>query len=115
MAYMEHGTGDPIVFLHGVPTSSYLWRNIMPAFEGKGRLIAPDLIGMGDSEKLDNSGPNSYTIPEHARFLFTLLEVLGVTEKVTLVMHDWGSGLGFHWAETHRDAVKGMAFMEGEL
>ncbi|CAM9500851.1 unnamed protein product [Ectocarpus sp. 8 AP-2014] len=110
---MEHGTGDPIVLLHGVPTSSYLWRNIMPAFEGKGRLVAPDFIGMGDSEKIDNSGPKSYTIPEHASYLFALLEALGVTEKVTLVIHHWGSGLGFHWAETHRDAVKGIAFMEG--
>ncbi|CBJ33759.1 haloalkane dehalogenase, putative [Ectocarpus siliculosus] len=68
---------------------------------------------MGDSEKIDNSGPNSYTIPEHARLLFALLEALGVTEKVTLVIHDRGSGLGFHWAETHRNAVKGIAFMEG--
>ncbi|CAN0208338.1 unnamed protein product [Ectocarpus sp. 12 AP-2014] len=78
MAYMEHGTGNPIVLLHGVPTSSYLWRNVMQAFEGKGRLVAPDLIGMGD---IDNSGPNSCIIPEHARHLFALLEALGVTVK----------------------------------
>ncbi|WP_417272326.1 haloalkane dehalogenase [Celeribacter halophilus] len=112
MAYIEEGTGDPIVFLHGNPMSSYLWRNIMPHLAGKGRLIAPDLIGMGDSDKLDNSGPDSYTFAEHCTYLFALLEQLGVTENVTLVIHDWGSGLGFHWAHTHSDAVKGIAFME---
>ncbi len=113
MAYVEVGEGDPIVFLHGVPTSSYLWRNIMPYLEGKGRLIAPDLIGMGDSEKLDNTGHGSYSVPAHASYLFPLLEELGCTENVTLILHDWGSGLGFHYANTHRDAIKGIAFMEG--
>ncbi|MEP5730344.1 MAG: haloalkane dehalogenase [Sulfitobacter sp.] len=113
MAYVEVGEGDPIVFLHGVPTSSYLWRNVMPHLEGKGRLIAPDLIGMGDSEKLENSGHGTYSIPTHASYLFPLLEELGCTENVTLVLHDWGSGLGFHYANTHRDAIKGIAFMEG--
>jgi haloalkane dehalogenase len=112
MAYMEHGEGDPIVFLHGNPTSSYLWRNIMPHLEGKGRLIAPDLIGMGDSEKLDDSGPESYTYVEHRKYLFSLFEELGVNENVTLVIHDWGSGLGFHWAHQNPDAIKGIAFME---
>ncbi len=112
MAYIEEGEGDPIVFLHGNPTSSYLWRNIMPYLAGKGRLIAPDLIGMGDSDKLDNSGPNSYTYVEQRKYLFALLEQLGVTQNVTLVIHDWGSGLGFHWAHTHQNAVKGIAFME---
>jgi haloalkane dehalogenase len=112
MAYIEEGEGDPIVFLHGNPTSSYLWRNVMPYLEGKGRLIAPDLIGMGDSEKLDNSGPNSYTYVEHRKYLFALLESLGVNSNVTLVLHDWGSGLGFHWAQQNPDAVKGIAFME---
>jgi haloalkane dehalogenase len=112
MAYMEHGEGDPIVFLHGNPTSSYLWRNIMPHLEGKGRLIAPDLIGMGDSEKLDDSGPESYTYVEHRKYLFSLLEELGVKENVTLVIHDWGSGLGFHWAHQNPDTIKGIAFME---
>lgn len=112
MAYIEVGTGDPIVFLHGNPTSSYLWRNIMPYLEGRGRLIAPDLIGMGDSEKLDHSGPDSYTYVEHRKYLFALLEELDVTENVTLVIHDWGSGLGFHWAHQNPDAVKGIAFME---
>ena len=112
MAYMDDGEGDPIVFLHGNPTSSYLWRNIMPHLAGKGRLIAPDLIGMGDSEKLDNSGPDRYTYVEHRKYLFALLEELGVKEKVTLVVHDWGSGLGFHWAHQNPEAVKGIAFME---
>jgi haloalkane dehalogenase len=112
MAYIEEGTGDPIVFLHGNPMSSYLWRNVMPHLAGKGRLIAPDLIGMGDSDKLDNSGPDSYTFVEQRKYLFALLEQLGVTDNVTLVIHDWGSGLGFHWAHTHPEAVKGIAFME---
>ena len=112
MAYIDVGEGDPIVFLHGNPTSSYLWRNVMPHLEGKGRLIAPDLIGMGDSKKLDNSGPDSYTYIEHRKYLFALLEELGVDENVTLVIHDWGSGLGFHWAHQNPDAVKGIAFME---
>jgi len=112
MAYIDEGTGDPIVFLHGNPTSSYLWRNVMPHLEGKGRLIAPDLIGMGDSEKLDNSGPNSYKYVEHRKYLFGLLESLGITSNVTFVIHDWGSGLGFHWAHQNQDAIKGIAFME---
>lgn len=113
MAYIEEGEGDPIVFLHGNPTSSYLWRNVMPHLAGKGRLIAPDLIGMGDSDKLHNSGPDSYRFVEHRKYLFGLLEQLGVDQNVTLVIHDWGSALGFHWAHTHPNAVKGIAFMEG--
>lgn len=112
MAYIDEGTGDPIVFLHGNPTSSFLWRNLLPHLEGKGRLIAPDLIGMGDSDKLPDSGPQSYTYVEHRQYLFSLLESLGVTSNVTLVIHDWGSGLGFHWAHQNPDAVKGIAFME---
>lgn len=112
MAYVEAGQGDPIVFLHGNPTSSYLWRNIMPHLEDQGRCIAPDLIGMGDSEKLENSGPGRYRFVEHREYLDALLEELGVKEKVTLVIHDWGSGLGFDWANRHRDAIKGIAYME---
>ena len=112
MAYIDEGQGDPIVFLHGNPTSSFLWRNVMPHLEGKGRLIAPDLIGMGDSEKLDDSNAQSYTYVEHRKYLFSLLEELGVKANVTLVIHDWGSGLGFHWAHQNPDAVKGIAFME---
>lgn len=112
MAYVEHGDGDPIVFLHGNPTSSYLWRNVMPHLEGRGRLIAPDLIGMGDSEKLDGSGPDRYTFAEHRKYLFGLLEYLGIENNVTLVVHDWGSALGFHWAHQNPAAVKAIAFME---
>lgn len=112
MAYIDEGEGDPIVFLHGNPTSSFLWRNVMPHLEGKGRLLAPDLIGMGDSEKLDNSGPESYTYVEHRKYLFGLFEALGLDSNVTLVVHDWGSGLGFHWAQRNSTAVKGIAFME---
>ena len=112
MAYLEHGEGDPIVFLHGNPTSSYLWRNIMPSLAGLGRLIAPDLIGMGDSQKLDVGGPNRYSYAKHREYLFALLDELEVKEKVTLVLHDWGSGLGFTWAHQNQEALKGIAFLE---
>lgn len=112
MAYVELGTGDPIIFQHGNPTSSYLWRNIMPFLQEHGRCIAIDLIGMGDSEKLENSGPNSYRFVEHRKYFNGALEALGVTENVTLVIHDWGSALGFDWARQHEDAIKGIAYME---
>src|SRR5246500_5819534 len=112
MAYVEVGEGDPIVLLHGNPTSSYLWRNVLPHLLPRGRCIAPDLVGMGDSDKLANSGPGSYRFVEHRRYLDALLEALDVRERVTLVVHDWGSALGFDWANRHRDAVKGIAFME---
>lgn len=112
MAYVDEGSGDPIVFLHGNPTSSYLWRNVMPHVADQGRIIAPDLIGMGDSAKLPNPGPDSYTFVEHREYLDALLEELGVNDQVTLVIHDWGSALGFDWANRHRDAVKGIAYME---
>ena len=113
MAYVEAGSGDPIVFLHGNPTSSYLWRNVIPHCAGLGRCIAPDLIGMGDSAKLSPSGPDRYRFVEHRRYLDALLESLDVRERVTLVIHDWGSALGFDWANRHRDAVRGIAYMEG--
>jgi haloalkane dehalogenase len=112
MAYVDVGGGDPIVFLHGNPTSSYLWRNVMPYLEGLGRLIAPDLIGMGDSAKLSDSGPDRYTFVEHRRYLDELLDELGVSERVTLVGHDWGAALAFDWANRHRQAVNGIAYME---
>jgi haloalkane dehalogenase len=112
MAYVDVGEGDPIVFLHGNPTSSYLWRNVMPHLEGVGRLIAPDLIGMGDSAKLADSGPDRYTFLEHRRYLDQLLDRLGVRARVTFVLHDWGSALGFDWANRHRQAVKAIAYME---
>jgi haloalkane dehalogenase len=113
MAYVEVGEGDPIVFLHGNPTSSYLWRNVIPSLEGLGRCIAPDLIGMGDSQKLPESGPDAYRFVEHREYLDALLSQLGVERNVTLVVHDWGSALGFDWANRHRDAVRGIAYMEG--
>ncbi|PKQ04200.1 MAG: haloalkane dehalogenase [Alphaproteobacteria bacterium HGW-Alphaproteobacteria-11] len=113
MAYVEMGEGDPIVFLHGNPTSSYLWRNVMPHLRDQGRCIAPDLIGMGDSDKLEPSGPERYTFREHRRFLDAFLEAVGATRNVTLVIHDWGSALGFDWANRHRGIVEGIAYMEG--
>lgn len=113
MAYSEMGEGDPIVFLHGNPTSSYLWRNVMPQAKDLGRCIAPDLIGMGDSEKLPESGPDRYRFVEHRHYLDGLLEALGVTSNVALVIHDWGSALGFDWANRHRDAMQGICYMEG--
>ncbi len=113
MAYSEMGEGDPIIFLHGNPTSSYLWRNVMPHLADQGRCIAPDLIGMGDSDKLEPSGPERYTFREHRRFLDAFLEAMDVTSNVTLVVHDWGSALGFDWANRHRNAVEGIAYMEG--
>ena len=112
MAYVEVGSGDPIVFLHGNPTSSYLWRNVIPHLEPLGRCLAPDLIGMGDSEKLAPSGPERYHFVEHRRYLDALLEEIGVRTNVTFVIHDWGSALGFDWARRHPDAVRGIAYME---
>jgi len=112
MAYVESGVGDPIVLLHGNPTSSYLWRNVIPYLAGLGRRLAPDLIGMGDSEKLPDSDSDSYRFVEHRRYLDALLEALDVHERVTFVIHDWGSALGFDWANRHREVVKGIAFME---
>ncbi len=112
MAYVEEGEGDPIVFLHGNPTSSYLWRNVIPHVAQSMRCIAPDLLGQGDSEKLDDSGPSSYTYVEHRDYLFSLLDKLQVTSGVVLVVHDWGSALGFDWARQHSDWVKGICYME---
>ena len=113
IAYVEMGEGDPIVFQHGNPTSSYLWRNVMPHLADQGRCIAVDLVGMGDSDKLDDPGPDSYRFVEHRDYLFEAWEQLGVTDRVTLVIHDWGSALGFDWARQHADAVLGIAYMEG--
>jgi len=112
MSYVELGSGDPIVFLHGNPTSSYLWRNIMPHLSHQGRCLAPDLIGMGNSDKLDHSGPSSYTFAQHREFLDALFSKLEITKNVTLVLHDWGSALGFDWAFRHPEAIKGISYME---
>ena len=112
MSYIDEGEGDAIVFQHGNPTSSYLWRNIMPHMEGQGRLIACDLIGMGDSEKLSSSGPDSYTYFEQRDFLFQLLEKLNIGNNVIFVIHDWGSALGFDWSYQNQGRVQGIAYME---
>src|SRR6516165_1480169 len=112
MAYVEHGSSDAIVFQHGNPTSSYLWRNIMPYCEGLGRLIACDLIGMGDSDKLEHSGPDRYTYAEQCSYLFPLWDQLGLGERVIMVVHDWGSALGFDWASRNRARVQGIVYME---
>lgn len=112
MAYVEMGEGDPIVFQHGNPTSSYLWRNVMPHLADQGRCIAVDLIGMGDSDKLDDSGPGRYRYVEHRDYLFAAWDALGIADRVTLVIHDWGSALGFDWANQHQDSVMGIAYME---
>src|SRR5437867_10294985 len=112
MAYVEVGQGDPIVLLHGNPTSSYLWRNVLPHLQALGRCIAPDLIGMGDSDKLPDSGPGSYRFVEHRRYLDALLEAFDVRERVTFVVYDWGSGRAFDWANRHSKAAKGMAFLD---
>ena len=107
MHYIEQGSGSPILFLHGQPTSSYLWRNIIPHVSPHGRCIAPDLIGMGRSDKPDLA----YKFSDHARYLDAFIDALDL-QDVTLVIHDWGSGLGFHWANRHRDRVRGIAFFE---
>jgi len=114
MAYVEEGEGDPIVFLHGNPTSSFLWRSVMAELTDRGRCVAPDLIGMGDSEKLPADDAGRYTFVRHREFLDGLLDqVLGDAGNVTLVVHDWGSALGFDWARRHPDRVRGIAYMEG--
>ncbi|MGB3043210.1 MAG: haloalkane dehalogenase [Xanthobacteraceae bacterium] len=113
MAYHTRGEGRPILFLHGNPTSSYLWRDVIPELEGHGRLIAPDLIGMGDSDKLPDPKPDTYRFTTHRDFLDGFISaVIGDSEPVVLVVHDWGSALGFDWANRHRDRVRGIAYME---
>jgi haloalkane dehalogenase len=112
MAYVEADSGDAVVFQHGNPTSSYLWRNVMRRCEGLGRLIACDLIGMGDSDKLENSGPGRYTYAEQRDYLFALWDQLALGDKLVLVLHDWGSALGFDWAEQNRNRVAGIVYME---
>jgi haloalkane dehalogenase len=113
MAYHERGEGSPLLFLHGNPTSSYLWRDVIPELEGYGRLIAPDLIGMGDSAKLPNPGPDTYRFTTHRQYLAAFIDaVIGQADSIVLVVHDWGSALGFDWANHHRDRVRGIAYME---
>jgi haloalkane dehalogenase len=113
MAYVEFGTGDPIVLLHGNPTSSFLWRNIAPQLGDLGHVVVPDLIGMGDSDKLDATGPSAYRFVDHREYLDGFLDALGINDQVVLVVHDWGSALGFDWARRHPSAIRGIAYMEG--
>jgi haloalkane dehalogenase len=114
MAYHERGQCSPMLFLHGNPTSSYLWRDVIGELEGYGRLIAPDLIGMGDSAKLDNPGPDTYRFVTHRKYLDGFIDaVIGSREKILFVIHDWGSALGFDWANRHHDRVRGIVYMEG--
>jgi haloalkane dehalogenase len=113
MAFYEHGQGAPIVFLHGNPTSSYLWRDVIAELQGAGRLIAPDMIGMGDSEKLPKPGPDTYSFATHRQYIWGLIDAtVGPAEKILFVIHDWGSALGFDWAYAHPDRVRGIVYME---
>ncbi len=114
IAYVEEGSGDPIVLLHGNPTSSFLWRNVIPELVESGRVIVPDLIGQGDSEKLPASeGAERYTLEGAYSYVEGLLETIGANKNVTLVIHDWGSGIGFLWAMRNATALRGVAYMEG--
>jgi haloalkane dehalogenase len=109
ISFIDAGRGDPVVFLHGNPTSSYLWRNVIPHVQGLARCLAPDLIGMGRSGK---NPAGSYRFADHARYLDAWFDAMSLNRAVTLVAHDWGSALAFHWARRHPEAVKGIAYME---
>lgn len=109
MAYVDTGAGEPVIFLHGNPTSSYLWRNVIPHVAGVARCLAPDLIGMGDSEP---NPAGSYHFRDHARYLDAWIEAVGISEPITFVGHDWGGALCFHWGCRHQDRVKAYAYME---
>ena len=113
LAYIDEGKGDAIVFIHGNPTSSYLWRNIAPNFEKSHRIIVPDLIGMGDSEKLGGVDNSDYSFNGHYSFLDTFLTKLELGEKINLVIHDWGCGLGLKFARMHSEIISSITFMEG--
>lgn len=112
MAYVERGEGAPIVLLHGNPTSSFLWREVLPHLVDLGRCLVPDLVGMGDSDKLDDSGPDRYRFAEHARYLEAFLAAVGVDGPATFVVHDWGSALGFDWMARHPAQAAAVAYME---
>src|ERR1700712_2476686 len=112
MAYHERGAGQPVLFLHGNPTSSYLWRDVIPELEGLGRIIAPDLIGMGDSAKLQNQGADTYRFIPHREYLDAFIDAVIGDTSIVFVVHDWGSALGFDWANRHRERVRGIAYME---
>ena len=112
MSYVEKGEGDPIIFQHGNPTSSYLWRNIIPYLENQGRCIAIDLIGMGDSDKLTDEGNNTYSYHVQKKYFDACVEELEINKNITFVIHDWGSALGFNWAYEHQQDIKGICYME---
>ena len=112
MSYVEKGEGDPIIFQHGNPTSSYLWRNIIPYLENQGRCIAIDLIGMGDSDKLTDEGNNTYSYHVQKKYFDACIEELEINKNITFVIHDWGSALGFNWAYEHQQDIKGICYME---
>jgi haloalkane dehalogenase len=112
MAYLDEGAGDTILLLHGNPSSSYIWRNVIAGLRDRGRCLAPDLLGMGDSGKLDSSGPDSYRFVEHREYLDELLASLDIGDDVVVVGQDWGSALGFDWANRNRDRVKGIVHTE---
>ena len=109
IAYVDAGSGDAIVFLHGNPTSSYLWRNVIPHLEPLARCLAPDLVGMGESGP---TADGSYRFADHARHLDHWFDAVILDGPVTLVVHDWGSALGFHWAHRHPARIKGLVYME---
>ena len=113
IAYVEMGEGDPIIFQHGNPTSSYLWRKILPQLQSLGRCIAMDLIGMGDSEKLKDAGSMTYSYATHKKYFDGFLDELGIKNNATLIIHDWGSALGFDWAQNNSEKVKAICYMEG--
>ena len=113
ISYVEMGSGETMLFLHGNPTSSYLWRNIMPYFSDIKRCIAPDLIGMGDSDKLDSNNVGDYNFFTHQKWLNDIIESLNIGNKIILVVHDWGSALGFDWASRNIDRIAGIVYMEG--
>jgi len=110
MAYVDAGEGDPIVFLHGNPTPSYLWRNIIPHLVPLGRCLAPDYVGMGNSGTAPNG---SYRFVDHQRYLDAWFDVMGLKKNIILVVHDWGSALGFYWAQRHPERIKAIVYMEG--
>ena len=109
IAYVDTGAGDPVVFLHGNPTSSYLWRNVIAEVEGSARCLAPDLVGMGDSGP---SGDGSYRFVDHVRYVDAWIDALDLGDSITLVCHDWGSALAFHWVHRHPQRMKGIVYME---
>jgi len=111
-AYFDIGQGNPVIFLHGNPTSSYLWRNIIPTIAHSYRCIVPDLIGMGDSDKIKDATIEDYSFLNHYKFLKIFLEKMNFNQKVFLVLHDWGSALGFNWAMENEEKIKGICYME---